>query len=266
MHSRAQIVATIGPASKSPAVLKKMMQSQMDVARLNFSHGTHAEHAHYIHTIRAVAKKLRKHIPIIQDLSGPRVTGGRSGHHIAKHHNHIITPKDIDDLVFGMAHNVDHVAMSYVGSADDVRQLRNLMYHIGAVKPIIAKIERKQAVDNLASIIRAADAIMVARGDLANEVPIEEIPFVEAHIIRQCKNAGKPVITATQMMLSMVTNPMPTRAEATDVAYAITSGSDAVMLSEETAIGKYPVAVVATMERIVLAAEKHLGKAKINSL
>ena len=156
--------------------------------------------------------------------------------------------------------------MSYVGTAKDVNYLRQKMTAFGPVKPIIAKIEREIAVKNLDSIIKAADAIMIARGDLANEIPIEEIPFIEKKILEKCKKIGKPVITATQMMLSMVSNPLPTRAEATDVAYAIVNGSDGVMLSEETAIGKYPVETIIIMEKIVRAAEKHLGKFIINKL
>ncbi len=264
-HSRAQIIATIGPASKNPAILRKMMRRQMDAARLNFSHGTYEEHEKLIHAIRSAAKSLKRKIPIIQDLSGPRVQG-KTGHHIAKKIKNVITPKDMRDLQFGLSHDVTYVAMSYVGSADDVRGLRNLMFHLGSVKPIIAKIERKIAVENIDSIIKAADAIMIARGDLANEIPLGEIPFIEKNIISKCKKAGKPVITATQMMASMVNNPAPTRAEATDVAFAIISGSDAVMLSEETAIGKYPVETIAAMERGVIVAEKYLARAKFNRL
>lgn len=264
-HSRAQIVATIGPASKNPKILKQMMKHQMDIARLNFSHGTYEEHAKFIHAIRSVAKSLKKKVPIIQDLSGPRVQG-KSGHHVAKKIKSVITPKDIRDLQFGLSHDIEYVAMSYVGSADDVLNLRNLMYHLGSVKPIIAKIERKAAVRNLDSIIKAADAIMIARGDLANEISLGEIPFLEKNIISKCKKAGKPVITATQMMLSMVNSQIPTRAEATDVAFAIINGSDAVMLSEETAIGKYPIQTVTAMENGIMAAEKHLGRAKFNRL
>lgn len=263
--SHAQIVATVGPASRSAKTLKYMMMHEMDVARLNFSHGTYEEHARYIHTIREAARQLKRRIPIIQDLSGPRVQG-KTEHHVSHKIKNIITKKDIRDLEFGLQHNVDYVAMSYVGTADDVQNLRNLMHHLGSVKPIIAKIERKIAVKNLDSIIRTADAIMIARGDLANEVEPGEIPFIEKIIIEKCKKAGKPVITATQMMLSMVNNPTPSRAEATDVAYAITLGSDAVMLSEESAIGKFPVKTIIAMERIIAIAEKHLGGSRINRL
>lgn len=263
--SHAQIVATVGPASRSPKILKHMIVHQMDVARLNFSHGTYEEHAKYIHTIRTVARQLKRRIPIIQDLSGPRVQG-KTEHHVASKIKNVITEKDIRDLEFGLHHNVEYVAMSYVGTAKDVQNLRRLMHHFGSVKPIIAKIERKLALKNLDSIIKAADAIMIARGDLANEVALGEIPFIEKIIIEKCKKAGKPVITATQMMLSMVNSPVPSRAEATDVAYAITLGSDAVMLSEESAIGKFPIKTIIAMESIIAVAEKHLGRTRINPL
>lgn len=264
-HSRAQIVATIGPASKDVRTISKMIKHQMDVARLNFSHGTHAEHARYIKNIRLAGKKMRRKIPIIQDLSGPRIKT-KSGHRIASSFKDLITQKDIKDLQFGINHGVDYVIMSYIGDARDIQALKKEMAKLGAIKPIIAKVERAVALKNLGPIIKAADAVMIGRGDLVNEVPLEEIPFIETKIIKQCKKSGKPVITATQMMLSMVENPTPTRAEATDVAFAITSGSDAVMLSEETAIGQYPIQTVQIMERIVLAAEKHLGKHEVNRL
>lgn len=263
--SRAQIVATIGPATKEIKIIAEMIRYQMDVARLNFSHGTYEEHAEYIKNIGAAAKKMNRRIPIIQDLSGPRVRE-KSGHHIAKHIKKIVTDKDIRDLAFGFSQNIEYIAMSYVGGAKDINELRKNMDKLGARKPIIAKIERKLAVKNLDSIIKTADAIMVARGDLGNEIPLEEIPFIEKKIIAKCKAAKKPVITATQMMLSMVNNPLPTRAEVTDVAFAIINGSDGVMLSEETAIGKYPVETVIMMEKIVIAAEKHLKRAELNRL
>ncbi len=264
--SRAQIVATIGPASGKPAVLRRMIAHQMDVVRLNFSHGSYQQHEHFIHMIRAEARRARRKIPIIQDLSGPRVKGKKGGHHVAKYVHSSITQKDVLDLEFGLFHDVDYVAMSYVGSAADILHLRSIMRELGSVKPIIAKIERKVAVDRLPEILKAADAVMIARGDLANEVSLGEIPFVEKNIILAAKKAKKPVITATQMMLSMVNSPSPTRAEATDVAYAISLGSDAVMLSEESAVGKYPVQTVMEMEKIIRAAEKHLGKTAIHRL
>jgi pyruvate kinase len=261
-HSRSQIVATVGPASREVKTLSEMIACQMDIARLNFSHGTYEEHEQYIKNIRTAASQLNRRIPIIQDLSGPRIQE-KSGHHIAAKVKNIITEKDLRDLGFGLDQGLDYIAMSYVGASQDIDKLRNKMKE---KKPIIAKVERKLALENLDSIIKSADAIMIARGDLANEVPLEEIPFIERKIIARCKEKSKPVITATQMMLSMVNSPLPTRAEVTDVAFAIISGSDGVMLSEETAIGKFPVEVVMMMEKIVRASEKHLGKLDINQL
>ncbi|MDO8429859.1 MAG: pyruvate kinase [bacterium] len=262
--SRAQIVATIGPASKNYKTILEMAKHQMDVARLNFSHGTYAEHSNYIKNIKLAAKQLKKQIPIIQDLSGPR-TQNKSGHHLNEKIKSAITEKDIQDLKFGLKNKVDYVALSYVASGNDIKNLRKLMKKFGAQKPIIAKIERREAIKNLASIIKTADAIMIARGDLGLAYPIEKVPALQKMIIKKCKIAKKPVITATEMLLSMKDRPQPTRAEVTDVTEAILEGSDAVMLSEETAIGKYPVETVAAMEKIIKEAEKH-EKFKIHSL
>ena len=264
-HSRAQIIATIGPASKDPAVLKSMVDHQMDVARLNFSHGTYEEHAEYIKAIRDAAKIANRRIPIIQDLSGPREKTEK-GHRLEKQAEKVITEKDKKDLKFGLEQNIDYIAMSFVSSAKDVVDLRELMKNYGKTKPIIAKIERKEAVENLDEIIKASDAVMVARGDLGQELPLEKVPFIQHLIIKKCKAANKPVITATQMLFTMVENNTPTRAEVSDVAHAILDGSDAVMLSEETAIGKYPVETITIMEKIVLESEKHLKKIKFNLL
>ena len=259
MTSKAQIVITIGPASKDKETIKSMMISQADVIRLNFSWGTHEDHALIIKNVREEAKEVGRRIPIIQDLSGPRVQEGY-GHEFKKGAIEIITSKDLDDLKFGIEQNIDYVAMSFVGCAGDVLELREHMKKLGKVIPIIAKIERKIAVEKIDEIIEATDAVMVARGDMGNEVPLEQIPFIEKDILEKCKKAGKPVIVATQMMLSMVENPIPTRAEMTDVAYAIMNGADAVMLSEESAIGKHPLEVVQMMEREILESEKHLQK------
>lgn len=260
--SKAQIVATIGPSSKSRAVLENMMKHQMDVARLNFSWGTLDEHANYIKDVREVAAKLKKRIPIIQDLPGPRIQM-KKGHKRDASFRRALTDNDLKMLRFGITQNIDYVAMSYVGDAGDIEQLKKEMERRGASIPIIAKIERKKALDNLKEIIKAADGIMVARGDLGNEIPIEKIPFAQRNIIEATRKTKKPVIVATQMLLSMVENPLPTRAEVTDVAHAIIDGADGVMLSEETATGKYPVEAVQIMERIVLEAERHLGAIKV---
>lgn len=254
-HSRAQIIATIGPATKDLAIMRELVKHQMDAARLNFFWGTLEEQAGYIKTIREAAKEAKRRIPIIGDLAGPRIQR-KKGHGFNAGFRGALTEKDVADLDFIARHDIDYVSLSYVGNASDIKLLRNEMRAQGIEKPVIAKIERKIALHNLAEIIAEADAIMIARGDLGNEVPLPEIPFIERDIIRQANKAGKPVITATQMMLSMVDNPEPTRAEVTDVAYAILSGSDAVMLSEETARGRYPAEAVAMMETIVLEAEK----------
>ena len=260
MNSRAQIVATIGPATKDPKIIKEMIEHNMDVVRLNFSWGTYEEHAEYIKNVREMAKEVGKRIPIIQDLSGPRVQEDKTTHGFKEGTIEVITEKDINDLKFGIEQGVDYVAMSFVGGPQDVLKLREEMTKLGKVIPIIAKIERKVALDNLNEIIRKADAVMIARGDLGNEIPLEQIPFVEKDIIERCKKAKKPVIVATQMMLSMTENPIPTRAEVTDVVYAIINGADAVMLSEESAMGKYPLEVVKMMEKCAIEAEKHLPK------
>lgn len=264
-HSRAQIIATIGPASKNPTVLKSMVEHQMDVARLNFSHGTYEEHTEYIKNIRSASKEANRRIPIIQDLSGPREKTEK-GHRLEKKAKEVITEKDKKDLKFGLEQDVDYVAMSFVSSAKDIVDLRELMKNYGKIKPIIAKIERKEAVKNIDKIIDASDAVMVARGDLGQEMPLEQVPFIQHLIIKKCKAVNKPVITATQMLFSMVENETPTRAEVSDVAHAILDGSDAVMLSEETAVGKYPVEAVTMMEKIVFESEKHLRNAKFNLL
>ncbi len=261
--SVSQIVATVGPASKDKDTLKSMMQAGMDIARLNFSHGTHEEHAELIKTIREASSELGLRIPIIQDLSGPRLNTAE-GHELDKSATKVITEKDINDLEFGIAQQVDYVVLSFVGTVDDILELRAEMKKRNADIPIIAKIERKEGIDNIDSIIEEADAVMIGRGDLGMNIPMESVPFAQKMIIRKMKKIRKPVITATQMLLSMTTNPEPTRAEVSDVANAILDGSDAVMLSEESARGKYPVEAVAMMERIIKESEHH--KLNVNLL
>lgn len=261
-YSQAQIVATLGPASKDKEIIKQMIAHHMDIVRLNFSWGSYDEHAYYISTVRELAKESNRRIPILQDLSGPRAQT-ENGHAIDPNAIKVVTEKDLADLKFGLAQSVDYIAMSYVGNKNDVLEIKNHIKKSGRKIPVIAKIERKIAVEKADEIIDAADGIMIARGDLGNEVPLEQIPFIQNMIIKKCKAAVKPVITATQMMFSMKDSPAPTRAEVTDVAFAIISGSDAVMLSDETANGQYPVEAVAMMEKIILEAEKYL---KINYL
>lgn len=174
-----------------------------------------------------------------------------------------ITDKDEADVRFGLDNGVDYVALSFVRSADDVQRLRGLMQAHGRSAPIIAKIEKAEAVANLDAILDAADGAMVARGDLGIEMPIEEVPLVQKQVIRACNRRGKPVITATQMLDSMIRNPRPTRAEVTDIANAVFDGTDALMLSGETAVGAYPVAAVETMARVADTAEESENYARI---
>ena len=262
MTSRAQIIATIGPASGDEAILSRMLAASMDVARINFSHGTHESNGGYIVAIRAAARGAGRRVPIIADLPGPRMKT-ETGHAYDQSGTPAITEADRLHLDFCIAQKMDYIAQSYVGGVDDVRAMRKEISARGASIQLIAKIERKEAVDAFDAICAEADAIMIARGDLGLAIPIETIPFVERDLAARAKKAGKPVITATQMLLSMTEHDTPTRAEVTDVAYAILSGSDAVMLSEETALGKYPIEAVAIMERIVSQAEREIIDAKM---
>lgn len=336
---RTKIVCTIGPASEKKATLVAMMKAGMDVARLNFSHGSYGNHTLLIKRIREAAAHTGKNVAIMQDLQGPRIRVGevhrdgieltrgetvalipqslinyrllitgkekviplgyellyrftRSGKHILindglvdivvrRVHNRIITgevvrpgvifshkginlpgviikadvitKKDREDLAFGLKQGVEFVALSFVRDAADVKALRRL---IGR-RPvhIIAKIERKEALDHFADILAVADGIMVARGDLGIEIKPADVPLVQKGMIQQCLRAGKPVIVATQMLESMITNPRPTRAEVSDVANAVIDHTDAVMLSGESAYGKYPVEAVKMMADIIQETE-----------
>jgi pyruvate kinase len=265
MSSRSQIVVTVGPASGEANTIARMIESGMDVARLNFSHGTHESSAEYISLIREAAKSVGKLIPIIQDLSGPR-TKTDTGHKFDAEEKSAVTEKDLADLDFGIGKGVEYIALSYVGSKDDVSLLRREIEKRAAHIPIIAKIERAEAVRNFDEILSEADAVMIARGDLGLSVPIEDIPFLERDMVAKAKISGKPVIVATEMLYSMVENMSPTRAEVTDVAYAVLIGSDAVMLSDETSRGKYPVEAVAIMEKIVSRSEVWVKTGSINAL
>ena len=330
-----KIVCTIGPASHSPDVLRELIDSGMDVARINFSHGDHTSHSEAIGHIRALAAELDRPIAILGDLQGPKlrvghlpaagivlrggkqvkltvdpsvtdaiplqyhdlprlvtagdrillddgllelevigatattiaaevITGGtlhaNKGINLPRADASIpaITEKDIEDLRFALAQQLDWIALSFVRTPEEVAELRGLIRRWGQpgqLPQIIAKIEKPEAVANIEAIIQACDGIMVARGDLGIELPTEDVPMVQKQIITLCNQAGRPVITATQMLDSMMRNPRPTRAEATDVANAVLDGADAVMLSGETAAGKYPVQAVQVMARIVSRAE-----------
>ena len=264
-RSRAQIVATLGPISSDIEHVRALARAGADVFRLNFSWGTPSEHAERIAHIRQVEKEIGTPIVILQDVPGPRIQE-TAGHTYDHSQASALTEHDKECILFGIEQGVDCVALSFVGSAKDVDECRAFIHEKGGKQPVVAKIERAVALDNLSEIIESADAVMVARGDLGEEVPLERIPFVQADIIRKANKAGKPVITATQMMLSMVDHPEPTRAEVTDVEVAITQGSDAVMLSEETAKGQYSVDAVMMMEKIVSEAEKHMAGRKFNLL
>ena len=262
---KVQIISTIGPASGNEKIILEMIKNGMSVARLNFSWGSHSEHYAYIQMIRAVAGKLKKKVLIIQDLSGPRISKN-GGHCFDGVNKYILTKKDLLDLDFAKEHEIDYVAQSFVGSAEDVLCLKREMAKRNFNIPIIAKIERQKSVDNLDEILDVSDAVMIARGDLGNEMPLEKIPYIQSSIIAKVKATGKPVITATEMMISMMKKPVPSRADVADVTRAILEGTDAVMLSEETAIGKYPQEVVAMVSKIATEAEKQMGRSSVNPL
>ncbi len=334
---RTKIVCTIGPSSESEEILERLILAGMDVARLNFAHGTHEEHARVIQRIRTLETKLGKPVAILQDLPGPKIRLGdfeegaallRTGAEftitsqdvmgtaerahapspdffrevrrgdkiladdgliqlevlacegtevrcrvvtggILRSHKGVslpsgrlqraaLTKKDMANLEFGIAQRVDYVATSFVRNASDLLEVRNLLGAWGAKIPIIAKLEKPEAIRNLEDILKMASGVMVARGDLAVEMSIEEVPVLQKIILRQARRYKVPVIIATQMLESMIEHPRPTRAEASDVANAILDGTDAVMLSAETAMGNYPVDAVAMMARITLKAELHV--------
>ncbi len=332
---KTKIVCTIGPASESPEILEALIHGGMNVARLNFSHGTHEEHLKKIKTLRQISERLKQPVAILQDLGGPKIrigmmkeggvelkrgkefyltnqvligdetkatvtypdlpdelkrgdrvlladgtielkvlgSGGKDiqcqvivGGILTSHkgmnfptrtlQTSVFTEKDHADLLFGIQHGVDLVALSYIQRATDIEGVKGILKKESADIPVIAKIERKEALENIDEIISASDGIMVARGDLGLETPIEKIPNVQKKLIRKANATGKPVITATQMLRSMVDHTQPTRAEVTDVVNAIYDGTDAVMLSEETASGQFPVEAFQMMAKIAQSAEE----------
>src|SRR5712691_4570952 len=292
---RAKIICTIGPSCSTELALKDLMQAGMDVARLNFSHGSPQDHVRSIETLRRTAAGEGRTISITfkglaQEVRpGSRVllSDGRielrvldvkgediecqivNGGTLAEHQGInlpgaalsilALTEKDRKDLEFGLEHGVDMVALSFVRSAADVRSVKEIIAAHRQDVPVIAKLEKPQALDHLEEILEAADGVMVARGDLGVEMPPEKVPVIQKHVIRRAAEWRKPVIIATQMLESMIENPRPTRAEASDVANAIFDGTDAVMLSAETASGRYPREAVAMMSRIVVEAENNMA-------
>lgn len=264
--SKAQIIATIGPASSTKEILLAMAEHGMDIVRFNFSWADIPTRLAQLSLVREVSKLVGRHIAIMADLPGSRVQNGKV-HTYDRSVATCITEEDKVFVKFAIEQNMEWIALSFVANAENVTCARDTIREYGGSQKIIAKIERKVALENIDSIIAVADAVMVARGDLGKEIPLEEIPFAERLIIEKCKAVGKPVVTATEMLLSMVERDTPTRAELTDVTQAILLGSDAVMLSEETAMGKYPVESVAMMEKLVTESERHMtGSLHINPL
>ena len=334
---KTKIVCTIGPASSSDKVLTGLIESGMNVARLNFSHGDYAFHKGVIEKIRRIARRLDKPVAILQDLPGPKIrigpvaedrvrlqarrpfvlttrkilgselavsvnfrgltravkkgdpillgdgeieleavqvgqhevkcriaVGGILGSHKGIHFPRTslnirsLTNRDKRDLAFGIEQKVDLIALSFVRNADDIVYARREMKKRGSTIPIIAKMEKHEALDHIDAILEKVDGIMVARGDLGLEIAPEKIPAMQKLMIRKANNLGKPVITATQMLRSMVQNPRATRAEVADIANAVLDGTDALMLSEETAAGDYPLEAVRTMARVALETERIL--------
>jgi len=255
--SRTQIIATIGPSSDKREVIEEMIDKGMDIVRLNFSWGTHKEHGDVIDLVREVSESNGKNVLIIQDISGPRKSY-EDGHHFDSEAKEIITEKDRDDLEFGVKYDVDYIAMSYVGSADDIVFLRKILSEIGSKSKIIAKIERKEAVENIEEIIDISDAIMIARGDLGDAVSMEKIPYVQHDLIKIANKKDKPVIVATGLMSSMIDNKKPDNSNITDITVAVLTDADAVMLSNETAVGKFPILVIEETEKILLEAEQRV--------
>jgi pyruvate kinase len=235
---RTKIIATIGPASREPAILEQLIGAGADVFRLNFSHADREWHAGAIEAIRATSAAAGQEVAILGDTDGP---------------------DDLDWIDFCADHSVDLLAISFVSSAVDIERAAERLRTRGADIPLIAKIEKREAAEAAEEILRAASSgIMVARGDLGEQLPLAEVPVVQKRLIRAAGRQSKPAITATQMLASMVDAPRPTRAEVTDVANAIYDGSDAVMLSEETAIGHHPVESVRVMDQIARATEPDL--------
>ena len=346
MERKAKIVATIGPASRSEEILRRLFDSGLDVARLNFSHGTHADHESSISLIRSLSKEIGKPVAILQDLQGPKLRvgilpkegllikfgdtvlltsqkqvseysgkqpvipmevpdfetsmtrgcrilmdDGKLELQVTRVTNEAVeasvviggtlfsrkgvnlpgadlgfasfTEKDRIDLEFGLKQKVDFIAMSFVRASRDIILLREAINEIDPALddiPIIAKLERPEAIQNLHEILHVSDGVMVARGDLGVETSPSDVPIMQKTIIREANRHAKLVITATQMLDSMVNNPRPTRAEASDVANAVFDGSDAVMLSAESASGLYPVESVAMMDQIIRTAEENFDE------
>jgi len=232
-----------------------MIDAGMSIARLNFSWGTHEEHRHFVATVRNEAALRGKQVLMLQDLSGPRVQSGSA--HTFTSEATVFTEKDKADVMALVALNIEYIALSFVSSAADIVMLRSFLSAHGSTAKIIAKIERTEALDNLEEIIQAADGIMIARGDLGEAIPFETLPFVKQDILTLCQLHSKPAIVATEMLSSMLEDPLPSRADISDIADAVVDGASATMLSNETAVGTNPAEAVAVMRKVVDEAYKH---------
>ena len=238
-----KIVCTLGPASNTPEIIEKMLLSGMDIARLNLSYGTLEEHRQTVAMVRLVSHKLELPTAVLLDCPGRK---RRTGDTKAVFGDH---------LRFAQDNQIDFVALSFITSVQQVQKVRSLATEMNINIPIVTKIEKGEALAVSGPIIDISDGVMVARGDLGLQISIEKVPMAKKKIIRESNQRGKPVITATEMLESMVKSPTPTRAEATDVANAVLDGTDAVMLSEETSIGQYPVEAIKMMSKIICEAE-----------
>jgi len=238
-----KIVCTLGPASSSPEVIERMLKGGMDVARFNLAYGTLQEHSQLISEVRSLSQKLKLPVGILLDLPGLKLGHGDIKAVFGQH------------LDFAFTENADFVALSFISSVRQVQEVKQLLRKMKTDIPVIVKIEEERALEESEAIIEAGEGVMVARGDLALDISIEKVPMAQKRLINEANRQGKPVITATQMLESMVRSATPTRAEAADVANAVLDGSDALMLSEETAIGSYPVEATETMVKIALEAE-----------
>jgi len=246
VNRHTKIVCTLGPASSSPEVIEKMLKGGMDIARFNLVHGTFEEHSRLISQVRLLSQELKLPTGILLDIPGLK---RRSGD---------VKAVFSQDLEFAVSQNADFIALSFLSSARQVKEVKQLLREMKAEIPVIVKIEQARALEESGTMLDVGEGIMVARGDLALEISIEKVPLAQKQLIKEANRRGKPVITATQMLESMVHSATPTRAEATDVANAILDGSDALMLSEETAIGDYPVEATEMMARIALETETTL--------
>jgi pyruvate kinase len=243
LNRHVKIVCTLGPASNTPEDIEKMISSGMDIARLNLSYGTLEEHRNTVAMVRAAAKKIGLPTAVLLDCPGRK---RRTGDTKAVFSDH---------LQFAQDNQLDYIALSFITSTEQVEEVQALAAQMKINIPIVAKIEKGEALAVSDSIIAISDGVMVARGDLGLQISIEKVPLAQKKIIHEANHRGKPVITATEMLESMVKSPTPTRAEATDVANAVLDGTDAVMLSEETSIGQYPLEAIKMMVKIILEAE-----------